>query len=90
MASSRCTVCGLCYPSAEMDRHDRCIHCYDKNFSGQQPPLEPPTAPGLSPRAGREALEVYISSAHQMTPRQVEAMRRMQARWAAQQEDAAC
>ena len=71
MSSSSCTVCGTWYAGVGIGWRDICPDCWRRNFAGN--PLEEPTA--------REALDAYVDAAHQCTPRQVEAMRRMQARW---------
>ena len=78
-----CTVCGTWYPSAGLDRLDICTPCLDLNFSGAQPPLDPcaPRDPPALDVSARAALEAFVDNAHAMTPRQVEAMRRMAARW---------
>jgi hypothetical protein len=67
-----CVICGLWYPSDGHDTLDICDTCFQKNFSGAHPPL------ALDVSA-REALDAYVSSAHPLTPRQVETMARLPA-----------
>lgn len=76
--SIACTVCGLWYYTEDRDTLDICPDCVSRNFAGIHPPLDPcaPTA--------REALSAYVSSARQLTPRQVDAMRAIHARWEAE------
>ena len=84
-----CVICGMWFPAIGSDRLDICTDCYLQNFAGSQPPLDP-GAPRNPPRldvSAREALEAFVDNAHQLTPRQVQAMRRMAIRW---QEDEAC
>lgn len=78
-----CTVCGLWYPGAGIDRLDICRDCLEQNFSGTQPPLDPwaPRDPPRLDQSARDALEAFVDNAHQLTPRQVAAMTRMAARW---------
>ena len=65
--SISCVICGEWYPSAGRDRLDICEPCYTANFAGASPPLD------LHAPMAREALEAYVDSAHQLTPRQVQA-----------------
>ena len=82
-----CTVCGLWYPGAGRDRLDICTPCLEQNFSGAQPPLDPWTPHDPPDHDAREALEAFVDSAHQLTPRQVQAMARLAEAWR-RQEDA--
>lgn len=95
-----CVVCGDWFPHVGPDRLDICGECLTLNFSGTQPPLDvgaraaleaedpwqPPAHVPASATA-RAALEGFLASAHQMTPRQVEAMRRMAEAWRRQEAD---
>ena len=72
-----CTICGEHYHAVGSDRIDICAACWRENFSGAQE-LQP-DAP-----SAREALEAYaFPQPRQLTlsPRQVNHLRRMQARW---------
>ena len=75
--SIRCDICGEWSPGTGVGHRDICLWCYERNFSGN--PLEAPTA--------REALEVYVHGAPPLTPCQMDALRRLAARWR-QEEDA--
>ena len=77
-----CTVCGTWSPHLGPDRLDICADCLTLNFPAVQDQHGPPApAPG-----GRAALEAFVDTAHQMTPRQVAAMRRMAEAWRRQEE----
>ena len=85
-----CTVCSEWYPAAGRDTLDICPTCLDKNFSGAWPPLD-----WAAPRVetARENLEACVrasDASRQITlsPRQVQAMRRMHERWAARSDAA--
>lgn len=83
-----CTICSLWYPQEARDTIDICPTCLDKNFSGAWPPLD-----WAAPRVetARDALEAYVDSVPRqitLTPRQVQAMRRMHERWAARSDAA--
>lgn len=83
--SIACTVCGEWVPSPGRDRLDICKTCFSQNFAGSQELQQ--GAPRVE--TAREALEAYVDSVPReipITPRQVNAMRRMQERWA-QEED---
>ena len=79
-----CTVCGCWYDRPGRDTLDICEPCYQANFARAELPLDW-AAPGA-----RETLEAYVDSSRQLTltPRQVDAMRRMHERWAARSDAA--
>ena len=70
-----CTVCGFWYPGCRIDRLDICEPCYTANFAGASPPLD------IHASLAREALEAYVYTTHQMTPRQAQALARMHVDW---------
>lgn len=78
-----CTVCGLWCPADGGDRLDICTDCLEKNFAGASPPLD-----AFDPRdpSARAQLEAFVDAAHQLTPRQVEAMTRLAAAWRRREE----
>lgn len=67
-----CTVCGLWYPTLGSDRLGICADCYTQNFAGAQPPFDVRHAPDTSEQA--------------LTPRQLQALRRVAERWAQEDE----
>lgn len=69
-----CTVCSEWYRTSEGDRLDICPDCYRTNFAGAQPPLDVWAS-------ARDALDAFVDTAHALTPRQVQALRRLAARW---------
>ena len=69
-----CVVCGEWYTRPGRNTLDICDSCYLENFSGAQPPLDW-AAPVV-----RETLT--------LSPRQVQAMRRLHERWAARSDAA--
>ena len=79
-----CTICGLWCPQVGRDTLDICPDCYTQNFAeSQELRVDAPSV--------RETLEAYVDSAPRqitLTPRQVQAMRRMHERWAARSEAA--
>lgn len=81
-----CTVCGEWSPCVGGDRLDICEPCFTANFSGTQPPPDPWADPWREVTA-RAALEAYVDSSVQMTPRQVQAMHHIAARWVRELED---
>ena len=70
-----CTVCGFWYPQEGRDTLDICEPCYSANFAGAQPPLD------IHAPVAREALEAYVYPDHQITPRQAQALARLDAVW---------
>lgn len=83
-----CVVCGDWFPHVGPDRLDICDDCLALNFTASQDqharaPRDPPPPDPLT----REALEAFVDSAHPLTPRQVEAMRRMAEAWRRQEAD---
>ena len=78
--SIACVVCGEWYHAPGRDTLDICPPCFTENFAGAQPPLE------TFASRQREVLESYVDSAHQLTPRQHQAMQRAIARWAQEEE----
>jgi hypothetical protein len=71
-----CTICGLGYHAVGSDRIDICAECWRENFAGSQEMQQ--GAPRVE--TAREALEAYVDSVPReitITPRQVQAMRRM-------------
>ena len=83
----RCVICDELYPHVYPDTLEICATCYDKNFAGAQPSLDPTEHVPAGPEA-RAGLDAFLDSQHQMTPRQVQAMARLQAEWRRQaQED---
>lgn len=79
--SIACTVCGLWYPEAASDRLDICPACLTLNFPALQDLDRAPVPGDVS---ARQALDASLASAHQMTPRQCQAIRRIHERWEAE------
>ena len=68
-----CTICGQWYPQVGRDTLDICGPCWQANFHGSQElRVDAPS----------------VAEAITLTPRQVQAMRRMHERWAARSEAA--
>lgn len=81
-----CCVCGEWVPSVGPDRLDICADCMTLNFPAVQDQHDPgPPAPAPAPGA-RAALEAFVDTAHPLTPREVEAMRRMAEAWRLQED----
>lgn len=78
-----CTICGLWYPQVGRDTLDICTSCWQENFAGSQELRV--DAPTVSETLEASALASRLLT---LTPRQVQAMRRMHERWAARSDAA--
>jgi hypothetical protein len=79
-----CSVCGDWYPHVGSDRLDICRDCWQANFAGAQPSLDPTAYVPAGPEA-RAALDAFLNSQHHLPPRQRSAMARLAAEWRRQE-----
>jgi len=76
-----CAICGETYRPEGRWREDICQGCFDANFAASQELcVHDPTTDALREAEHRRYVEARQAAAPP-TPRQVEAMRRMAARW---------
>jgi hypothetical protein len=82
-----CAICGCAYLPRDRWREDWCARCTELNFAdSQERRLHDPSVDALREAQHRHD-EATRRAAYPPTPRQVEALRQMTARWR-QEEDA--